>query len=229
MLQNKSHKTSKESGNVFVIILVAIVLFSALSFTISRGLRSDTTEQMSGQRVTLSASTILNSAQILERGVNKLRRKSVSENDISFDQDFEAGYEHTPTQPDNHKIFDVTGGTISWQRPPENASDNSPWFFTGSTCIQDLGNGGSGCDSDSTSNEELIAALPGLFESVCEEINDRLGISGIPADTGGGISTTQFTGTFADDTEIILAGGPFPSACFSNGGTYIFYHVLLER
>ena len=50
-----------------------------------------------------------------------------------------------------------------------------------------------------------------------------------PADTGGGASATKFTGTFGDDKEIILAGGPLETACFSRGGNNYFYTVLLAR
>jgi hypothetical protein len=217
----------KESGNVFIIILVAVALFAALGFTMSRGMRSDTTTQMSDQRVALSASTILTSGQKIERAVSRLRRKGISENDISFDQSFVAGYNHG--QPDTNKVFNPTGGSISWQTPPENANDGSDWLFTGATCIAGMGAGATGCDTDTTANEELIAVLPNLLESVCSEINDRLEIAGIPADTGGGASTTQYVGAFADGTEIILAGGPFNAACYSRGGSFTYYQILIER
>ncbi len=220
---------SNQSGNVFIIILVAVALFAALGFTMSRGMRSDTTSQMSNQRVALSASTILDSAQKVERAVSRLRRKGISENDISFDQAIVAGYTHGAPQPDTNKVFNTLGGSISWQTPPENANDGSDWVYTGSTCIEGIGAGATGCDADATSNEELIAALPNLLESVCAEINKRLEITGIPADTGGGASTTKYVGTFADETEIILAGGPFNSGCYSRGGNFTFYQVLIER
>ncbi|MCB9981246.1 MAG: hypothetical protein H6860_02470 [Rhodospirillales bacterium] len=220
---------SGEAGNVFVLILLGIVLFVALSLSISRGMRSDTTSNLSKQEAALAASDILAYAQKVERAVNRLRRKGVSENDISFDQAFVAGYNHTPAVADTNKVFNADGGAISWKSPPEGSNDGSEWFFTGETCIADLGTGATGCDTDSIANEELIAVLPNVVDIVCEEINKRLNISAIPADTGGGASTTKYQGSFSDDTEIILAGGPFNAACFSDGANNHFYSILIAR
>ena len=219
--------SNSESGNVFLIILMGIILFAALSFSISRGMRSDTTSNLSNQEASLAAADILAYAQKTERAVNRLRRKGVSENDISFDQSYVAGYAHG--QPDTHKVFTTTSGAASWQSPPEGANDGSDWTFTGETCIADMGTGATGCDSDAVSNEELIAALDNIDTTVCTEINDRLGITGILADTGGGVDTTKYQGTFADGTEIILTGGPFSAACFSRAGNNYFYFALIER
>ncbi len=217
-----------EQGNIFIIILMGIILFAALSFSISRGMRSDTTSNLSNQESALAASDILAYAQKIERAVNRLRRRGISENDISFDQTFVAGYTHG--QPDTNKIFTTTGGAVSWQSPPAGANDGSDWIFTGATCIADVGTGATGCDSDADiSNEELIATLGNVDTAVCTEINDRLNISGIVADTGGGASTTKYQGAFADGTEIIMAGGPFTAGCFSRSGNNHFYYALIER
>lgn len=231
MPQNKLNQTRKrEAGNVFIIILLGVALFAALSYTMSRGMRGENTRKMSEQQALLKASTILDSAQKFERAVNRLRRQNISENDISFDQAIVAGYDHTPAQADGNKVFHPNGGSISWQYPPEDANDGSAWFFTGETCIADIGSGATGCDSDgSTRNEELLAVLSNVNEAVCTEINDRLGITDIPADTGGGADTTLYQGNFDDGTEIILAGGPFEAACFSRGGNNFFYQVLIAR
>lgn len=225
-----AQRSDPESGNVFLIILIAVILFAALSFSISRGLRSDNTANLSKQETALAAADILAYAQKLERAVNRLRRKGISENDISFDQNFVAGYDHTPAQADTSKIFTPSGGAVSWQSPPAGTNDGSDWIFTGKTCIADLGTGATGCDADADiSNEELIATLANIDTAVCTEINKRLNISAIPADTGGGVDTTKYQGSFADGTEIILPGGPLSAACFSRAGANHFYFVLIER
>lgn len=218
-----------QSGNAFILILLGIVLFVALSLSISRGMRSDTTSNISKQEAALAASDILAYAQKTERAVNRLRRTGVSENDISFNQTFVTGYDHTPVAADTQKIFHPDGGALSWRAPPEGSNDDSPWRYTGETCIAHVGNGVTGCDTDSIDNEELIAVLPNVVTSVCEEINKRLNITDIPLDTGGGMSTTKYQGTFTDGTEIILSGGPFNTACFTDGTNNHFYSVLIAR
>jgi len=219
-----------EAGNVFMFILLGVVLFAALAFTVSRGFRSDTTSAMSARQAELAATDILNYAQRMERAVNRLRRKGTSESDISFDDVALTGFNHTPAVADNDKVFDASGGNIRYSPPVANANDGSDWHFTGRTCIAGIGSGASGCDSDAdTSNEELLMVLRNVNQSVCEEINGSLDIAGVPTDTGGGASTNQYQGSFADGTEIILAGGPFSAACFTDGTNNHFYFVLLAR
>ena len=223
MPPNKPYNT--EAGNVFLIILIGIVLFAALSFSLARGFRSETTNNLTDREAALAASDILGYAQRVERAVNKLRRNSVSENDLSFDQATAAGYNHA--QPDNHKVFNTAGGAITWQEPPVGANDGTTWHFTGESCIPDLGNGDSTCATDTTANEELMIILPNVDTGVCTEINDRLNIIGIPASTQS-FDATQFTGTFQDGTAISGTSAA-RTACFSNGGNNHFYSVLIER
>ena len=70
--------------------------------------------------------------------------------------------------------------------------------------------------------------LPNLTLTVCEKINQRLNITSMPVDTGGGYSTSKFQGSFSDNTEIVL-GAPQTTACFQRGSDYHFYTVLIER
>lgn len=231
MLPNKARHN--ERGNVFIFILMGVVLFAALSFTVARGMRGDTANSMSDKQANLAASEILGEAQKVERSVNRIRNKGVSENDISFENS--ADYINTacdtgadPSFP-RCQIYNPQGGGLSYKSPATKTTSNE-WHFTGATCIADIGTGTTGCNSDNdTSNEELLMVLTDINETVCTQINKRLNISGIPADSGGGASTTKFTGTFANNTEIILAGGPYPTACYSRAGQNDFYHVLIAR
>ncbi|MCC7304950.1 MAG: hypothetical protein IT558_01685 [Alphaproteobacteria bacterium] len=215
-----------ESGNVFLIILLGIALFAALAFTVSRSMRSESAATMSKRQAELAASDIMTYAQRLERAVSKLRSRNVSENDLDFTNAVVAGYPHGVVQPDEHKIFQKSGGGVNWQSPPSNVNDGSDWLFTGATCVPGVGSGSTGCESDGTSNEELLAVLPNLKLIACEEINRRLGISAMPA--GGTVSNTKFTGSFSDSAAPVGADGK-NAACIESGGNYYFYYVLLAR
>lgn len=226
----EQRNTSKgQSGNVFFIILIGIAMFAALAMVISRGMQGQSTHAMTDRDAELAAVDILSYTQRLERAVNFLRRHGISESDISFVNNEVSGYAHSPVQPDSNKIFHLSGGKASWQNPPGGANDGSDWIFTGGSCIADVGNGATGCDSDTADNEELIVVLPAVSMNVCTWIDKKLGISSIPADGGGGYSTTKFTGTYGDDTEIIPAGSSYETACVSYGGSYYFYSVLIAR
>ena len=219
---------NSERGNAFLFILLGIALFAALAFTISRGMRSTTTSTMSSRDAELAATDILSYAQRLERGLSALRRKNISENDIDLDNAIVTGYAHTPPQPDANKLFNPSGGQVSWQSPPPGVNDGSPWHFTGETCIPDIGTGGTTCHSDGGQSEELIVVLPNMNATVCERIDAKLGIGAIPTDTGGGYSTAKFTGDFSDGTKIVLPSA-YNTACYTDGTDYFFYSVLLAR
>src|SRR5699024_1005959 len=111
-------------------------------------------------QVELAAIDILDYAQRLERGVEKLRQKGISESDIDFSNSIVAGYDHSPALIDTNNMFLPMGGGVTWRSPAEGINDGSPWIFTGGTCIVNVGSGGAGCASDGASNEELLAVLP---------------------------------------------------------------------
>ena len=229
----QNNQRTAERGNVFLLILLGVVIFAALSFVIARGMRTDTTGQITGQKAALAASEILNFAQRVGRAVNKIRRNNISESDLSFENN--GNFVNTncndggdPEYP-ACQIFNTDGGRIRYDSP-DPAITSSEWHFTGATCIAGLGSGETGCDSDTdTRNEELLLVLSDIGESVCTEINKRLNITGIPANTGAAASSTTFSGSFADNAEIILAGGPYSAACYSRSGQNDFYFTLIER
>lgn len=224
---NHSPDNRSERGNVFLFILLGVILFAALAFAISRGFRSDTTTAMSQRKAELLATDVLGFAQRLERTVAKMQRSGISENDISFENPVDAGYAHTPST-DAHNVFHGDGGALSRQDAPSGANDGSVWHFTGHTCIADIGTGATGCSSNTDSDEELIAVLPNVNATVCAIIDKKLGMASIPANSGGAYSATKFIGTYADGSEIILDRSR-NAACYSQGGNYHFYYVLIAR
>lgn len=238
-MKKSRHHRRTERGNIFLFILMGIVLFAALSFTIARGFRSDNTGRMTQRDAVLAATDILSYTQKLENAVSKLRRKSVSENDISFAHSSNTGYTNPDCADDSCRVFSISGGGANWQTPPQGAA--STWLFTGATCITDLGTGDATCadSGDSTGNEELIVTLSddgntpaAIDQTLCETINERLNITPMPADNDGLVSTAKYTGAFTNDTRLDITDSP-RTACYSQtvSGTtsYYFYAVLMER
>ncbi len=221
----KINNRQSEYGNVFLIILLGVALFGALAFVVARGMRSETATGISRRQAELAAVDILDYAQRLERAVNKLRSNGVSENDIDFTNSIVTGYSHTPTLTTKEAVFDKAGGGASWKSPHPDANDGTQWLFTGSTCVVDIGTGAAGCTGNGVRDEELLAVLPNLKQPVCEEINKRLGISSMPS--GGGYSMTKFTGTYSDNAAPPTTA--LNAACFTAGGNFNFYYVLLAR
>lgn len=214
-----------EAGNAFLFILLGVVLFASLSFVMSRGFGTEGTSKISDRRAELAASEIMTYAQRIQRAVNRIRSKGISESDISleFDGNFVNADcdENTDTHFPTCQVFHTQGGNVNEQEPPEGVNEGESWHFTGSTCIGD-------CDGSSTADEELLLVLPNLEDNVCEFINRKLEINGIPSATGT-YSTTAFTGSFSNDTEIAIAGGPFDAVCYSDGTDNHLYYTLIKR
>ncbi len=236
-----------ESGNVFLIITLGIVMFAALMFTVSRG-TNESPSKVSDKQSSLSAANIVTYANTMERGVARLLRNGVSENSLSFETGSLSGYAHAACSDDECRVFSKVGGGITYQIPDTfwfDSTKNSEnlygeWYFPSGVCVQDVGGeDASNCESDSISNEDLIAVLPWVRKEVCENINDDAGITDIPQDAGNAWAGTdpKYQGSFSDGHRIGDSGGVLDGhtiGCFKGGnsspnGGYHVYKVLLAR
>lgn len=228
------------AGSVFFYILLAVVLFATLAYMVTRSMRGSSTTAMSERQAEVAASDVLGIAQTLGRGVEKLQRKSCSENDISFANNIVSGYAHTPAAPDTCKIYHPDGAKLSYKAPLSDWLDSSQsaqtnygeWYITGS----------SGVHSSSGSGDDLILILPYVKKSLCLAINDLMSIANTsdnpPADVGNGYAlASKFTGSISGTDIIQAADNSFlnkKAGCFEGGGTpaassYHFYFVLISR
>ncbi|MCB1529457.1 MAG: hypothetical protein H6853_00840 [Rhodospirillales bacterium] len=232
-MQRNKNRNKQDSGNILVIILVAIALFGALMFAFNKD-SNQGTSNLTQKQTKIAAADILSYAQNIERAVNKLRLKGTSESDLDFENTAVAGYTNASCADDSCEIFDPLGGKQIWQAPPGGANDESQWAITGAIRIN-----GVGTDGAAASNADLTLFLPNVTKMVCTEINTKLGVTnpgGDPPQTAGNANyTTKYQGTFAAGdlvSEANLNGKE--AACFEgNGtpaaGTYHFYQVLLAR
>jgi hypothetical protein len=225
-----------EAGNAMMIVLIGVVLFAALMFTVSRSSRQGT-GQLTMKNAQLHANDILAYAKKVERGVSRLRQRSISEVDLDFDNGTVAGYANAGCpQPDTEecKVFSPKGGAIQWQDPPPGVTTET-WVISGSNYVNGLGAAGDATDT------ELLLILPNISYAVCDELNTILGIDGIPTEKLDSDISTKFTGTYSATPELIedTLGVQFNgdlSGCYQGAvgrtppeGTYHFFHVLLQR
>ena len=113
MMIKKPRDTQK--GSAFFYILLGVVLFGTLAFTVSRGMRGQQTEAMSDRQAELAAADIIAYGQKIMRAVDKLRRKGCSENEITFE--------------DNNSISKKTNGTAFDYTNPNSPGDFSCHVF----------------------------------------------------------------------------------------------------
>jgi hypothetical protein len=222
-----------ERGNAFIIVLVGVVMFIALSFTVSKGMRSDNTNKLSAREIELAASDILNYATQMERAINRMRRIGVSESEIDFANSVNLLYTNPNCATNDCRVFDSQGGNMRWKAPPNGANDGSDWLYNARNTVEGVGEDCTG----STRCTELVMFLNNMDQDVCREINNKLGISPVtpPIDgnTAADVSTIH-VGIFLDTQSISGDSGGIidgkNSLCFQTlAQTYHFYHVLIAR
>jgi hypothetical protein len=242
-----------QTGNAMIYVLIAVALFTALSFTVSR--TTKTSGNLSMEKATLAAQQIISYAEKINGAVqNLMLQNSCLGTQISFENATMAGYTNAAA-PANKKchIFDLAGGGMNFEMPDGDALDTvaaaasafpagalvGNYFFTGKVCVDNVGSGPvATCATDGLSNEELLLILPWVSQSVCTAINTILKNSAaILQDNDGSFDNTKFTGTYADGFAIGRAGfTTYPNGCYqstaagsSPGVGYHFYYTLLAR
>ena len=243
MLQNLAYK---EKGSMFFYIMLAVALFGALAFMITRSMKGRNTDVMSKQEINVVVSEILDNAQKISYGVDRIVRNGASEGDICFihpqnNAILNLAYNANTECADNSaRLYHETGGNVVYRKIPHEWLDNDTfppgstghgeWIFTNQNAVQGLGAGA----LNVTTSLELIAHINYLKRDICEAINKRLGITGIPATAGTFAPLNPATQGFTTATGqlAVAALNGVRTGCFEyNTGTptYIFYHVLLER
>lgn len=248
VVQNKEIERSRvarrsRSGNVLFLILIAVALFAALSYAVTQSTRS-------GGGDASRETSLVNSAQITQypAGIKTaitrmIISSSVSPYEMTFDDPslFTANLT-TPALQSTNVFYPTGGGATYAQAPADVMASGTPgtWVFNTENEIENIGqtNGGPGA-TDITA--DTIAFLPGVSLAICQRIHDQLGLSTtIPTETNIDFATDQTTAIGAASDRIFTGGGTGtigdgnilsgqPQGCFDDNGTYVYYHVLIER
>lgn len=234
-----------QSGNVLFVILIAVALFAALSYAVSQS--STGTQSISDESISLKVDQVLEFGQNVKSAVHFIYTENgISESDIRFAHpDLSASYGDPSALNEEQMVFHPSGGGVTYRAPPSGINDGTDWFFTGVSCVSNVGTGMTGaCGGAGASASELIAILPNVTEEACIKINEKLGVT----NTGGNppqddvssydIATNHYAGTFSATYSIASVGGELDGktrGCYESdtsfpaSGTYHFYQVLLER
>lgn len=243
-------KAMLEAGSAIMIILIAIVLFAALSYTVSQMLRTGNPDDITAEKTKLYTAEIMDTARQFKSAVqNAMIGNNCDDSQISFANNFVSGYEHSPASPDDCQIFHGSEGTASYRAPPADWLDSSQsaetgygqWHFTGEACVFESGTSDDNCSATGgNADSDLIAIMPWINRQLCVEINDRLGVEntdGDPPKASGSLfpPIDQFTGSYSENYALQSSASgaealtATPAGCFENNGGYHFYQVLVAR
>jgi len=246
--------SSRHSGNVLFLILIAVALFAALSYAVTTSTRSSGGSP-SKEKARAAAATLLQQGTALRSAVMRVK---LSNNCTDYTLDFTSNAyvlnNGTAIQPANSAapgdkschLFDSNGGNMVPVFPPQDALATDDTSFAvatqrklGSIAVyagQIYGVGTDGVGGTESANDIYYQIL-GLNKETCIAVNELVGAtnpSGLPgtAATSGGASL--YSGSLT--TTLILNFSPnsgFPAVCIMNTATnpyrYVFFFTLVER
>lgn len=236
----------KEGGSALIWIFLAVALFAALNFAISRTNQSGGIQMLSDQQATILATEIINFSVRVENVVQRLLMQGCSENEISFGNEVYTRYDgelsrpmdHNPNAPDDFRchIFHAKGGGVrpvivpdAALLPPPNPTGDMGRH--GHASIQQAIIPGVGREDE----PEILLTVPWLHPDVCRKINDMAGIEQAPGEipavnvTGGRAYNGQFSGSPRIFDNPAIEGKT--SFCLSLAGhsRIHLYRVLIPR
>ncbi len=233
----------EQSGSVLFYILIAVALFATLGYVFSQNMNS-TAGSLTKEEARVYAQDIIDYANRINRGVQRVLSNGCSENGVSFyisTIPALSGYEHASGTDDKCKVFHDSGGSVSWQFPAEGVNDGSDWVITGQNRVD--GTSGVIGTNVAVSGNDLLITLANVNSEICRQINvlvkNDLINNAIPKDLAN-FDRGLFIGTYANtntisDTNNVLQNKPI--GCFeatninsiAAGGTYHFYSILIAR
>jgi len=220
-----------ERGNALIYVLIAIALFAALSFTLSRQSGdSGGQSHLSEEKAELYASQLISYAAQAKNAVEQLLFEGSTVDELDFVLPSDAAFE---TGSDIRKVFHPGGAGLSPGTIPEqlvSQVDTNPpagWYMGMFNNVE----------WTESSAQDVILTAHQISRTACEQINEKVtGNTTIPA------TNVTLNLILIDDSKHTGTNQPFniancgacedmPALCISNaGGTkFSFYSILVDR
>ena len=228
-------RRQKESGNALIYVLIAIALFAALSFTLSRGTDTGETGSLDEERAGLLATQLISYTAQAKQALDQMVFMGADVNNIDFTLPTDAAFN---TAPHGNKIFHPEGGGLIPGKLPANAisgtlTDPVPGWYIGRF---------NNVEWTATNAPEVILVAYQIPELVCESINKKVtGNTTIPI-MNDSIKETLIDDALysvganvdlstADPGDICTACHERVSLCVQNDtqNAYGFYTILADQ
>lgn len=210
---------SNQRGNMLFYILIAVVLFAAVSFAAMR-MMSGSGDAGAKETAKLGAQSILEYVQKAKITVQDMKLNGVETTNLSFLKDGDAGY---TTAPHTNKVFHPDGGGLPVMQMSRVVTGETYTPVSGVYMVLNAfeGNG--------TAADDVVISFRGLRKAVCEELNRQLNNSTTIPATGINSHYGLFITGSNDMTTIRCASCEGrPSMCVTQSGQtlYTFYTVI---
>ncbi len=224
-----------QRGNILFLILLAVVLFAALTYAVT-GSQKGQVKDVSSEKADTLAATILQTGSLTENAINRLKLvNGCADTQISFDSPTVSGYYYAASPADKHcYVYDPAGAGLSFPQPPPELG-NVQYWFNGRTKWLKAG---------AAAGASLVMALPINSAALCAAINKALGNPATLAVDW--IDSTKFKGGYSPNNGFPDDGGNMTGyelktiGCLQTytgnqtyydqvGAPYFYYHVLILR
>lgn len=215
-----------ERGNILFYVLIAIVLFGALSFTLSRQSRNSGADEVDQAKVELFTTQLISYARQVQSVIDQMTITGSDIDDFDFVQPGETGFN---SGSHIHKIYHPEGGGLLAANLLDGVVHEvstvhpAAWYLGRFNHVE----------WTASTNTEIILTAHQISQSVCASINDKItGSQNIPILTGNIHSFLLDSGTNNDLTAAACgACEGYMSLCVSNSAqnAYSFYTVVADR
>lgn len=229
---------SEQQGNVLFLILIAVVLFAALSYAVSMSTRNNQ-KDAGAEKIQVTAAALIQYATSVENAVTRLRAANTcSDTDISFatpayqtlggsDANPDAKFSTTPPNRRCH-VFDVNGGqaiAITFKEAAIQGQVAGPLRSGDATLII------ASVPEIGSAAPELILAFPSIRKDVCLDAQRRMGATTATTERGN-CPWLEFTGDYSGSSACDAGTTGLRTWCgvdAANPQANNFYHVVIPR
>lgn len=232
------YKTRRhETGNAMIYILIAIVLFGALTFIVARQGDNSETGALDSERTEIAATQIIETSMQLKQGIDQMLYSGSEPDDLNFvtpddEPTYSAGTSHV------HKVFHPSGGGLLLHPIPSQAVEqisNDPparWYIGRFLNVE----------WTASAAEEVIMVAHQLSTPVCRAINQKLFGNPAPLTTTanprdllidnvlhGGTNPPEWTTVTCTDCEGKIAGCIEGPSEIAGENIRSFYSIIVSR
>lgn len=226
---------SGQAGNALIYVLIAIALFAALSFTLSRGTDTGETGSLDEERAGLLATQLISYSAQAKQSLDQMVFMGADINNIDFTLPTDAAFD---TPPNGNKIYHPEGGGLIPGKLPANAITDAIGDPPAGWYLGRFNN----VEWTATTAPEIILVAYQIPQAVCEQINKKVtGNTTIPV-LNDSIKETMIDDALysvganvdlstADPGDICTACHERVSLCVQNDtqNAYGFYTILADQ
>lgn len=217
---------NKQSGNVLFLILIAVALFAALSYAVTKSTSGGGNANSETRQ--LAVSEALNYVTAIRTAAQRMKISGVANASLCFNTAAwgHTDYNHAACSSNENQIYHGEGGGVSWASAPKGLNAGGDWIFTAQNVAR-----GAGSDSEA----DLVMILPDITEEACIAFEKTLGHTGAHLADGDGFASTKYIGNFTfgavlesnSQYELCVQSGATIGAVTS--GNYYFVAVIVAE